>query len=83
MFVSKNIDNLPAAATMDGTEQIEVLQGGVNSSATTNLLNVPSLTQAEIDALTPVNGMFLYNLDDDEFQGYQGGAWVTFDITPV
>lgn len=83
MSVYKNIDLLPDAETLDGTEQIEVLQGGVNVNSTTNLLIVARLTTAQRDALTAVNGMLIYNTTDDEFQGYQDGAWVTFDTTPI
>jgi len=44
------------------------------------ILNTPvwqsnGLSQTEIDALTPVNGMVVYNTTDDKFQGYEGGVW--------
>lgn len=83
MSVYKNIDQLPDADPMDGTEQSEVLQAGLNVNSTTNLLRVPVLTTAQRDALTPANGMFFYNSTDDEFQGYQDGAFVVFTTTPV
>ncbi len=84
--MGKNINELPAAAALDGTELVEVLQGGVNSQTTaTEAANLPrtSYTTAERDALTPTNGQIIYNSDDDEFQGYKNAAWVTFDTTPV
>jgi hypothetical protein len=34
------------------------------------------LTTTQRDALTPVNGMILYNSTDNKFQGYEDGAWV-------
>jgi len=33
------------------------------------------MTTAERDALTAVNGMQIYNTDDNKFQGYANGAW--------
>jgi len=33
-------------------------------------------TTAERDALTPVNGMFIYNSTENKFQGYANGVWV-------
>lgn len=39
--------------------------------------------QVQIGALTPANGMIVYNTNDNEFQGYQNGGWVTFDTTPI
>lgn len=81
--ISKNIDELAAADALDGTEVQEVLQGGINKYVGTALLNAPSLTQAQIDLLTPVNGMFCYNTDTDVFQGVQAGVWVSFDTTAI
>jgi len=34
------------------------------------------LSEAERDALTPVNGMILYNTTANKFQGYENGSWV-------
>jgi|TARA_Y100000310_G_scaffold31852_1_gene30205 hypothetical protein len=36
---------------------------------------VASLTTAERDALTAVNGMIVYNSTDNKFQGYENGVW--------
>lgn len=49
---------------------------------------IPRLTTTERDAITAVNGMFIYNTTLNEFQGYENSAWVnavgdalTADIT--
>lgn len=34
------------------------------------------ITTTQRNALTPVNGMIIYNSSTDKFQGYAGGAWV-------
>ena len=34
-----------------------------------------NLTTVQRDALTPANGMILYNTDDNKFQGYENGGW--------
>ena len=40
----------------------------------TGSIKVPSGTTAQRDG-TPVNGMFRYNAEDDQFEGYANGAW--------
>ena len=40
-------------------------------------IRLPSVTTAERDALTPENGMSIYNSDDEQFQCYENGAWET------
>lgn len=85
-MAKEKISELDAAAALDGTELVPVVQDGETVKATTQgIANVPriSYTTAQRDALTPANGQIIYNTDDDEFQGYQNGAWVTFDTTPV
>lgn len=85
-MAKEKISELDAAAALDGTEEIPVVQDGATVRTTTDAAgNVPrtSYTTAQRDALTPTNGQIIYNTDDDEFQGYQNGAWVTFDTTPV
>ena len=56
----------------------EVFTGKVEFSGTTHAgLQANSLTTAQRDALTPVNGDLIYNSSAGEFQVYQGGAWST------
>jgi len=45
-------------------------------TTTTGALTIPRLTTAQRDALTPVNGMLIYNSTTAKFQGYEAGAWV-------
>lgn len=44
-------------------------------STTRAFLNARMDTTAR-DALTAINGMQIYNIDTDKFQGYAGGTWV-------
>ena len=39
-------------------------------------IRFPKVTTAERDALTPENGMSIYNTDDNRFQMYENGAWI-------
>lgn len=47
------------------------------TGTTTGWLKVKSLTTVQRDALTPANGMIIYNTTDWEFQIYQTSAWST------
>lgn len=37
---------------------------------------IPTLTTEERDALTPRNGIIVYNTTTDKFQGYAAGSWI-------
>lgn len=45
-------------------------------SSTTGALILTRLTTTQRNALTAINGMVIYNITDDKFQGYEAGAWV-------
>jgi hypothetical protein len=45
-------------------------------NGTTGAVLLPRLTTAQRDALTPTNGMILYNTTTDKLQAYAAGAWV-------
>lgn len=69
---------------MDGTGSIPRISIGglpVNASALLELnstggaLLISRMTTTQRDALTPVNGMVLYNSTTNKFQGYENGAW--------
>lgn len=40
-------------------------------------LQLPSLTTTQRDALSPVNGMLIYNSTTNKVNAYENGAWVT------
>jgi len=44
-------------------------------TSTTGSLLLPRMSSAERDALTAVNGMLIYNVTTNKFQGYENGAW--------
>jgi hypothetical protein len=46
------------------------------NSVNTGYHQFASLTTAQRDALTPANGMVIYNLSTEKFQGRENGAWV-------
>ncbi len=39
-------------------------------------IRLPNVTTTQRDALTPANGMAIYNSTDNQFQMYEDGAWV-------
>lgn len=47
-------------------------------SSTTGALLITRMTTAEKNALTAINGMIIYDLDLNKFQGYENGAWTNF-----
>jgi hypothetical protein len=52
-------------------------QGALDVSSTTGALIVPRMTTTERNALTPINGMIIYNTTDNQFNFYENSAWVT------
>ena len=52
-------------------------QGALDVSSTTGAFIVPRMTTAQRDALTPVNGMIIYNTTTNKFNFYENGAWET------
>lgn len=61
------------AGVSDLTASGEVAGGSVAASS---FVQFPVLTTVQRDALTPANGMVVYNTTAGLFQGYAAGAWV-------
>lgn len=49
-------------------------------NSTTGAVLIPRMTTTQRDALTPVNGMIIYNSTLGKFQGYEAGAWNNFSV---
>ena len=47
----------------------------VNLSSTTGALLITRMTTAQRNALTPINGMIIYNTTDNQFNLYENGSW--------
>tara|TARA_B100001057_G_scaffold500235_1_gene614207 strand:+ start:2567 stop:5491 length:2925 start_codon:yes stop_codon:yes gene_type:complete len=76
--LSGTISNNGAAGTItvaSGTATGEVILDAVGTS-NTGYVQFGSLTTTARDALTPANGMVIYNSTDNKFQGYENGSWV-------
>jgi hypothetical protein len=50
---------------------------GIEISSTTKALLLSSMTTAERDALTAIDGMIVYNTTTNAFNFYENGSWVT------
>jgi hypothetical protein len=67
-----------------GDQHVGIGTGTPNTSAalditsTVGALLVPRMTTTQKNALTPVNGMVLYDSSLNKFQGYENGAWTNF-----
>lgn len=69
--------------TIDGSGNVGGVAGltasgevAAASLVATSYIRFPSLTTAQRNALTAVNGMVVYNQTDGLFQGYAAGSWV-------
>lgn len=47
----------------------------INLVSNVGYVKFGNLTTTQRDALTPANGMVIYNTTDNKFQGYENGAW--------
>ena len=51
-------------------------QGALDVNSTTGAFIVPRMTITQRNALTPVNGMIIYNTQTNQFDFRENGAWV-------
>lgn len=57
-----------------------VFSGRLELTSTTNGFVVPNVDAAQLANLTNiVNGMLVYNTDDEQYQGYANGNWVALN----
>lgn len=51
--------------------------GVIDLTSTTGGFIVPRMTAVQVAALTPVNGMIVYDTTNNKFQFYENGSWVS------
>ncbi len=67
-----------------GTKRLELTTSAITSTlplvvtGSTTYIQVPTLTGTERDALTPSNGMIIYNSTASRMQYYAGATWNNF-----
>lgn len=49
-------------------------------TSTTGALLLPRMTTTQRDALTPANGMLIYNTTLNKFQGYENSTWMNLTL---
>jgi len=90
---SIQIPNLPAAISLNGTEQLEAVQAGVSvrvtvqqianysAGAGSSLIPFYNVTTAQKNALTVSSGVVIFDTDLGKLCVYTGSSWET--ITSV
>jgi hypothetical protein len=83
--MSQQLINIGNVAN-DGTgvrlrDAFRIINENFTDLYTTNALLMPRMTTTERDAMSPINGMIIYNSTDDKFQGYGAGAWGNIALT--
>jgi hypothetical protein len=66
--------NIGSSANDRTGDNLRTAFNKINKNFTELYVGPPQLTQAEIDALTPVFGMMVYNTTSGKFQGYAADA---------
>jgi hypothetical protein len=61
--------------TLTPSEKLTVM----GNAKVSGFVQFGSLTTVERDALTPVNGMVIYNSTNNKFEGYQNSIWINLD----
>ena len=72
-FVTINKDGNLGVNILTPAEKLDV----VGNIKTSGFVQFGSLTTTERNALTPANGMVIYNSTDNKFQGYENGGWAS------
>ena len=72
-FITINKDGNLGVNILTPTEKLDV----VGNIKTSGFVQFGSLTTTERNALTPANGMVIYNSTDNKFQGYENGGWAS------
>jgi len=67
--------NLLVGGTAGSDDTVTNDSVAIEVKSTTKSILLSRMTTAERDALTAVNGMILYNVTTNKFQGYENGAW--------
>lgn len=82
------IPNLPVAISLNGTEQVEIVQAGVSSRTTTQAIanlnqitSAPNYTTVQKNALTAGNGALVFDTTLQKLCVYTATGWQT--ITSV
>jgi len=73
----KTFDDIATASASKMDKAGGTFTGAVDFSGASTTLRLNNLTTAEINALTPLNGMRVYDTDLAVHKKYEGGAWVT------
>ena len=65
----------------DSSTIVDSTTSSINASSVnaTSFVQFGSLTTAERNALSAVNGMVIYNTTNNKFEGYQNGSWIYLD----
>lgn len=74
-FITVYEGGLLGVGTANPTQKLDVRGNGVF----TGYVQFGSVTSVERNAITPANGMVVYNTTDNKFQGYQNGGWINLD----
>jgi hypothetical protein len=75
---AKTVVNVLQPFTLIGAAAVPALSAVLELQSTTGALLVSRMTTTQKAALTAVNGMIVYDLTLNKFQGYENGAWTSF-----
>ncbi len=83
-YVSGVTSAIQTQITAKAAKAGDTFTGLVQFSGTTHAgIQLISLTTAQRDALTPANGMLIYNSTVGAVQKYDGGTWATLSVSGV